>query len=120
MICDWFVDKKLSILFGTDKKTELILLSSKRKVRKAIFLIVQCKSKTKYKKSSNTRNQLNQKKYLGCILDQTLSRESVTIHIINNINPRLRLVSRQIKFLDIPFQKILQSQQTLKNVFTGC
>ena len=34
VICDWFVDNKLSIHFGEDK-TKSILFSSKRKIKKA-------------------------------------------------------------------------------------
>ena len=64
LICDWFVDNELSIHFGEDK-TKSILLSSKRKVKKASPLNIQYKDK-KIKQYSKVT-------YLGCILDETLS-----------------------------------------------
>ena len=44
LICDWFVDNKLSIHFGEDK-TKSILFSSKRKIKKASPLNIQYKDK---------------------------------------------------------------------------
>ena len=45
--------------------------------------------------------------YLGCILDETLSGESMAIHVINKVNSRLRFLYRQDKFLDIPLRRLL-------------
>ena len=42
LICDWFVDNKLSIHFG-EGKTKSILFSSKRKIKKASPLNIQYK-----------------------------------------------------------------------------
>ena len=42
LICDWFVDNKLSIYFGGDK-TKSILFRSKRKIKKASPLNIQYK-----------------------------------------------------------------------------
>ena len=39
--------------------------------------------------------------YLGCILDETFSEESMTIHVINNINSRLKFLYRQNRFLNV-------------------
>ena len=36
--------------------------------------------------------------YLGCILDETLSGESMAIHIINKVNSWFRFLYRQNKF----------------------
>ena len=98
LICDWFVDNKLSIHFGEDK-TKSILFSSKRKVKKASTLNIQYKDK-KIKKYSKVT-------YLGCILDETLSGESMATHVINKVDSRLRFVYRQNKFLDIPLRRLL-------------
>ena len=77
LICDWFVDNKLSIHFGEDE-TKSILFSSKRKIKKASPLNIQCKD-IKIKQYSKVT-------YLGCILDETLSGESMAIHVINKVN----------------------------------
>jgi len=97
-ICDWFVDNKLSIHFGEDK-TKSILFSSKRKIGKAIPLNIQY-GDIKIKQYSKVT-------YLGCILDETLSGESMAIHVINKINSRLRFLYRQNRFLDIPLRRLL-------------
>ena len=98
LICDWFVDNKLRIHFGEDK-TKSILFSSKRKIKKAILLNIQYKD-IKIKQYSKVT-------YLGCILDETLSGESMAIHVINKVNSRLRFLYRQNKFLDIPLRRLL-------------
>ena len=40
-------------------------------------------------------------------LDETLSGESMAIHVINKVNSRLRFLYRQNKFLDIPLRRLL-------------
>ena len=97
-ICDWFVDNKLSIHFGEDK-TKSILFSSKRNVNKTGPLNIQYKD-IKIKQYSKVT-------YLGCILDQTLSGESMAIHVINKINSRLKFLYRQNRFLDTPLRRLL-------------
>ena len=98
LICDCFVDNKLSIHFGEDK-TKSILFSSKRKVKKASPLNIQYKD-IKIKQYSKVT-------YLGCILDETLSGESMATHVINKVNSRLRFLYQQNKFLDIPLRRLL-------------
>ena len=83
LICDWFVDNKLRTHFGEDK-TKSILFSSKRKVKKASPLNIQYKD-IKIKQYSKVT-------YLGCILDETLSGESMATHVINKANSRLRFL----------------------------
>ena len=98
LICDWFVDNKLSIYFGEDK-TKSIRFSSKRKVKKASPLNIQHKDK-KIKQYSKVT-------YLGCILEETLPGESMATHVINKVNSRLRFLYRQNKFSDIPLRRLL-------------
>ena len=83
LICDWFVDNKLSIHFGKDK-TKLILFSSKRKIKKASPLNIPYKD-IKIK-------QYTKVTYSGCILDKTLSGESMATQLINKVNSRLRFL----------------------------
>ena len=63
IVCDWFVDNKLSIHFGEDK-TKSVLFASKRKIKSARKLNVKHKN-VKIKQHSQFR-------YLGCVLDETL------------------------------------------------
>ena len=88
-LCDWFIDKKLSIHFG-EEKTKSILFSSKHKVKK-------CKPLNIHYKNIKIK-QYSEVTYLGCILDETLSGESMAIHVINKINSRLRFLYRQNRY----------------------
>ena len=47
--------------------------------------------------------------YLGCILDETLSGESMAIHVINKINSRLRFLYRQNRYLSFPLCRLLHN-----------
>ena len=86
MLCDWFVDNKLTIHFGEDK-TKSILFGSKHKIKKSKPLNIQYND-IKIKQYSKVT-------YLGCIFDETLSGESMAVHVINEINSRLRFLYRQ-------------------------
>ena len=98
MLCDWFVDNKLSIHFGEDK-TKSILFGSKHKIKKSKPLNIQYND-IKIKQYSKVT-------YLGCIFDETLSGESMAIHVINKINARLRFLYRQNRFLNFPLHRLL-------------
>ena len=82
-ICDWFVDNKLSIHFGNDK-TKPILFASKFKIKKVKKL------NTKY---GNIQIKQHFKvKYLGCMLDETMSGETMPLSAINIINNKLKFL----------------------------
>ena len=67
-ICNWFVDNKLSIHFGGDK-TKSILFAFKRKIKKLQKLEIIY---------NNIRiKQHSRVAYLGCILEETMSGESM-------------------------------------------
>ena len=71
LICDWFLDNKLSIHFGEGKTSiTSILFSSKVRCKKQAFLNIQYKSKNVKQYSKLTR--------LGCILHEILSGDSMT------------------------------------------
>ena len=75
-ICDSFVDNKLSIHFGEDK-TKSILFTSKSKIKKLqkleiIYTNIQIK-------------QLSRVTYLGCILEETVSGESMAHKVISKV-----------------------------------
>ena len=97
-LCDRFIGNKISIHFG-EEKTKSILFSSKHKVKKCKPLNIH------YKK--NKIKQYSKVTYLGCILDETLSGESMAIHVINKINSRLRFLYRQNRYLSFPVRRLL-------------
>ena len=97
ILCDWSVDNKLSIHFGEDK-TKSILLGSKHKIKKSKPLNIQY--------NGITMKQYSKVTYSGCFFDETLSGESMTIHVINKISSRLRVLYHQKRFLSFPLRRI--------------
>ena len=97
-ICEWFVDNRLSIHFGEDK-TKSILFASKRKIKKVPKLKINYKN-IQIKQHSKVT-------YLGCILDETMSGESMALKVINKINSRLKFLHRKNKFLTPALRRLL-------------
>ena len=89
-ICEWFVDNRISINFGEDRN-EPILFASKRKIKKVPKLNINYKNIPTKQHSKVT--------YLGCILDATMSRESMDLKVINKINLRLQFLHRKNQLL---------------------
>ena len=74
-----FVDNKLSIHLGEDK-TKSILFAPKRKIKKLQKLEILY---------NNIRiKQHSQVIYLGCILEETMSGESMDNKVISKVNER--------------------------------
>ena len=97
-ICDWFVDNKLSIHFGEDK-TKFILFSSKSKIKKLQKLEIIY---------NNIRiKQHSQVTYLGCILEETMSGESMAHKVISKVNARLKFLLRKNKYLTPSLRRLL-------------
>ena len=97
-ICDWFVGNKLSIHFGEDK-TKSILFASKSKIKKLqkleiIFNNIQIK-------------QHSRVTYLGCILEETISGESMAHKVINKVNARLKFLHWKNKYLTPNLRRLL-------------
>ena len=97
-ICDWFVNNKLSIHFG-DGKTKSILFASKFKIKKVRKLNIKY-GKIQIKQHSKA-------KYLGCILDETMPGETMTLRVINKINNKLKFVHRKNRFLTPTLRRLL-------------
>ena len=89
-ICEWFADNRLSIHFS-EVKTKSILFASKRKIKRFPKLKIKYKNRQIKQHSKVT--------YLGCILDETMSGESMALKVINKINSRLKFLHRKNKFL---------------------
>ena len=97
-ICDWFVDNKLSIHFG-DGKTKSILFASKFKIKKF--------RKLNIKYGNIQINQHSKVKYLGCILDETMSGETMALSVINKINNKLKFLYQKNRFLTPTLRRLL-------------
>ena len=97
-LCDWFIDNKLSIHLGKDK-TKSILFGTKINIKRAEPLnIVYANVKIK---------QYTKVTYLGSILDESLSGESMALNVLNKTNSRLRFLYRQNRFLNKPLRRLL-------------
>ena len=80
-------------------KTKSILFGSKSRLRSWSNLNIECKgSKIEPK---------DKVKYLGAILDQTLSRESMVNSILQRANARLKFLYRKQTFLNFRTKKLL-------------
>ena len=95
---DWFINNKLSIHLGEDK-TKSILFGTKLNIKRAEPLNIVY-GNVKIKQYTNVT-------YLACILDESLSRESMALHVFNKINSKLRFLYRQNRFLNKPLWRLL-------------
>ena len=96
-ICDCFVDNKLSIHFREDK-TKSILFNSKRNLKLVEKLDIKCKD-IKIKQYEHVN-------YLGCMLNESMSGETMVLRVIEKINSRLKFLYRKNRFLDVPLGRL--------------
>ena len=97
-ICNWFADNKLSIYFGDDK-TKSILFATKFKIKKV--------RKLNIKYGDIQIKQHSKVKYLGCMLDETMSGETMALSVINKINNKLKFLYRKNRFLTPTLRRLL-------------
>ena len=97
-ICAWFVDNKLSIHFGEDKTKSILFapLNKCNKLRKLNISYGSLKIK-----------QYLEVTYLGCILDESLSGESMALNVVSKINTRLKFLHRKGNFLSPQLRRLL-------------
>ena len=74
-LTDWFVDNKLNVYFG-EEKTKLILFSQRHKSNSVGQVDISYKD-VKIKQYSKVT-------YLGCVLDEYLTGESIAIQVWKN------------------------------------
>ena len=98
LLCDWFVDNKLSIHLGEDK-TKSILFGTKRKLKRLRELDIRY-GDVKIKQHPHV-------KYLGCILDSSCSGESMALHALTKINGKLKFLYRKQSFLSTYLRRLL-------------
>ena len=82
-LCDWFVDNKHSVHFG-DEKTQSILSGTKRQLKHRRNLELRY-GDIEIKQHSKVT-------YLGCILDNNLSGESMATKVLSLVNNRLKFL----------------------------
>ena len=97
-ICDWFVNNKLSIHFGDDR-TKLILFASTRRAENIPKLNIRYKE-------INIKQQA-QVTYLGCVLDDSMSGETMALKFVNKINGKVKFLYRKNKFLTSELRRML-------------
>ena len=97
-LCDWFADNKLSIHFGQDK-TKSILFGTKHKIRRAKSLNIVY--------NGIEIKQYAKVKYLRCILDESISGESMALNVIDKINSHLKFLHIQNCFLTPHLRRLL-------------
>lgn len=97
-LCDWFVENKLSIHFGEDK-TKSIVFGSNKKLKNLNKLGIK-RGDVEIKQYSNVT-------YLGCVLDQNLSGESMVTKVLGKISGRLKFLYRKQSFLSYPLRRML-------------
>ena len=97
-ISDWFVDNKLSIHLGDDK-SKSIIFATKFKMKKFRKLNI---------KYGDIQIKQNSKvKYLGCMLDETMSGETMGLSVINKINNKLKFLYQKNRFLTPNLRRLL-------------
>ena len=97
-LCEWFIDNKLSIHFG-EEKTKSILFGTKQLLHKAKSLNIRY-GDTEIKQHTKVT-------YLGCILDNDLSGESMVTKVLSLINGRLKFLYRKQKFFNYSLRRLL-------------
>ena len=80
-------------------KIKTTLFRTKHKLRNAEYLNIAY-SGIEIKKHAKV-------KYLGCILDESLSDESMVLNVIDKINSLLKFLQRQNCFLTTPLNRLL-------------
>ena len=88
----------MSIHFGDDK-TRSILFASKWRAKNIRQLNI------KYKDINIKQN--SEVTYLGCVLHETMSGESMALKVINKINGKLKFLYRKNRFLSRELRRML-------------
>ena len=97
-IYGWFVDSKLSVHFGEDKNKS-ILFASKCKIKKLQKLEIMY---------NNIRiKQHSWLTYLGCILEEKMSGESMAHKVISKVNAILKFLHQKNKYSTPNLRRLL-------------
>ena len=95
-LCEWFIDNKLSIHFGEDK-TKSILFKRGNKSNLSLNII----------RNKNVIKQHLVVEYLGCLLDENMSREAMARMVLKKVNGKKKFLYRQRRYLSYLLKKTL-------------
>ena len=93
-LVDWFVDNKLSVHFCEDK-TKSILFSPKHRSKSIGQIDISYKD-IKIKQYSKVT-------YLGCVLDECLTGESMAMQVCTKVTSKLKFLYRKKQ---VPFKRL--------------
>ena len=110
-ICDLFVDIKLSIHSGEDK-TKSILFVSKFK-NKSI-------KKLNVKYGDIQIKHHSKVKYLGCLMDETMSGEAMALYVIHKINNKIKFLYGKNDFLIPTLRRLLCNAIIQPHFYHAC
>ena len=96
-LCNWFVENKLSIHFGEDKTKSILFARKKYKNLK----------KMNIRRGDIEIKQHSVVTYLGSVLDENLSGESMATKMLGKINGKLKFLYRKRNFLDSSLRRLL-------------
>ncbi len=105
----WLIENNLSLHPG---KCETILFASKRKCKKVKSFVVSC--------NGHTIQGQDNIKYLGSLIDHTLSGTNTVNNLVKKSNSKLKFLYRQSKFLDLSSKKTLCSALIQSHLDYAC
>ena len=97
-LVDWFVDNRLRVHFGEDK-TKSILFFLKHRWKSIGQIDISYKD-VKIKQYSKVT-------YLGCVLDECLTGESMAMQVCTKVTSKLKFLYRKNRFLSKDLRRLL-------------
>ena len=85
-LVDWFVDNRLSAHFGEDKTKSILFLQNVKDVK---------------------IKQYSKVTYLGCVLDECLTGESMAMQVCKEVTSKLKFLYRKNRFLSKDLRRLL-------------
>ena len=95
---DWFVDNRLRVRFGEDK-IKSILFSPKHRSKSIGRIDISYKDVNVKQYSKVT--------YLGCVLDECLTGESMAMQVCTKVTSKLKFLYRKNRFLSKDLRRFL-------------
>ena len=94
-LCEWFIDNKLSIHLGQDKTKYILFKKGKKQ-----FLTLNI---------TRNENKINYSvlEYLGYLLDENMSGESIAKKALKEINGKGKFLYRKNKYLSYHLKRML-------------
>ena len=109
-LCNWFVETELSIHFGEDKTKSILFARKKYKNLK----------KMNIRRGDIEIKQHSVVTYLGSVLDENLSGESMATKMLGKINGKLKFLYRKHNFLDSSLRRLLLNALIQPHVDYAC